>query len=31
MHGGGEKLEFDKVQDIVMKYFKKADDVTCLK
>ena len=27
MHGGGEKLDFEKVQDLVIKYFKKADDV----
>ena len=27
MHGGGEKLDFEKVQDLVIKYFKKAEDV----
>lgn len=26
MHGGGEQLEYLKVQDLVGKYFKKADD-----
>lgn len=26
MHGGGEQLEYVKVQDLVKKYFKKADD-----
>lgn len=27
MHGGGELLEYDKVQDLVSKYFTKADEV----
>ena len=27
MHGGGEQLEYLKVQDIVGKYFKLAEDV----
>ncbi len=27
MHGGGEQLELLKVQDLVSKYFKKADEV----
>ena len=28
MHGGGEKLEYVKVQDLVNKYFQKAEDVS---
>jgi hypothetical protein len=27
MHGGGEQLEYVKVQDLVGTYFKKADEV----
>lgn len=26
MHGGGEQLEYLKVQDLVCKYFKKSDE-----
>ncbi len=27
MHGGSDPLEYGKVQDIVSKYFQKADEV----
>jgi hypothetical protein len=30
MHGGGEQLEYVKVQDIVGKYFKSAEDVNLI-